>query len=87
MTQGTTKEEPKQLIAYGAQMLAVKEKSFVRGEMEEQLRTGHVTTFHLEMVKYMTGLYISPLVAIPQTGHKNRLIYDFSWSILNVRAN
>ena len=49
----------------------------------EQLQVGHVSIFILALIRHLQKLWIYPLAAIPQTVHKHRLIYDFSWSWLN----
>ena len=47
------------------------------------LRAGNVAIFPLAYVHHLEGRWLSPLVEIPQTGQKSRLIYDYLCSGLN----
>ena len=60
----------------------LKEKSFSRKDLVEQLREGHIAIFPLSDFPNIKGLCLSPLAAMMQMRYKNWLIYRFSWSSL-----
>ena len=68
--------EIKTALNYGTHSSTVKENSFVRKELDNKTRSGHVAIFQWEDVKYLQGLCLSMLAAIIQSGRKTRLIYD-----------
>ena len=70
------KVELKKSLAYGAHSSTVKENSFVRKELANKPRSGHIAIFQWEDVKHLQGLWLSMLAAIIQSGRKTRLIYD-----------
>ena len=78
-----TKQELTREIRYGDHSSATEESTFVRTELAEQARAGHIDHFPLRAVRHLTRLWLSPLAAIPQRGRKPRLICDFLWSGLN----
>ena len=57
-----------------------------RKDLAEQLRSGRVENFPWEVVKLLSGLWLSPLLDITPLGRKPRLIYDLSWSGLDAKA-
>ena len=70
-------------IRYGAHYSVTKETTFVRTELVEQARAGHISLFPLRAVLHLPRLWISPIAAISQQGRKTCLVYDFSWSEIN----
>ena len=78
-----TAQDLTRAIKYGTHSSATKETNFVRTELEEQARAGHMTLFPLKTVHHLPRLWLSPLASILQRGRKPRLVYDFSWSGLN----
>ena len=74
-------------MSYGTHSSALKEKNFAWKELMEQLQAGHVVIFPWEAFKHLPGLWLLPLVKIPQTGRKPQIIYDFLWSGLNKKAH
>ena len=54
-------------------------------DQSDWLRAGNVAIFSWGYAKHLKGFWLSLLAAIPQTGGKPRLIYDF-WSILNEKV-
>ena len=75
-----TKQELTRAILYGAHSSATKETTFVRTELAEQARAGHISLFPLQAVRHLPRLWMSPIKAILKRGRKPCLIYDFSWS-------
>ena len=67
-------KEPESAIAYGTHSSENKEQSFVRTELAEQQQAVHVAIFPLAAIYHLKKLWLSLLAAIPQTGHKPRLI-------------
>ena len=76
-------QELTRAIKYVTHFSATKETTFVRTEIKEQARAGHITLFPPRVVRHLPRLWLSPLTSIPQRSRKARLIYDFSWSGLN----
>ena len=54
-------------------------------ELAEQVKTGHIDPLPLKSVSHLYCLSIYLISEIPQKGHNQHLIYDFSWSGLNTR--
>ena len=78
-----TNQELTRAIKYDTHSSATKETTFVRTELGEQARAGHIDLFLIRVVRHIPRLWISPIAAILQRGRKPRLIYNFSWSGLN----
>ena len=76
MTCGMMETELYSAITQGAHSSEIKEQYFVRMDLADQLQAGHVAIFNLATIFHLKKIWISPLVKIPQTSHKPRLIYD-----------
>ena len=72
---GMTDTELTREIWYGAHSSATKETTFVRKELQEQARAGHIAIFPLRAVRHLPKLWLFPLADILQRGRKPRLIY------------
>ena len=70
-------------MSYDAPNSATKERDFLREELSKQAQAGHISLSTLREIYHLTRLWTAPLSDIPQQGRKLRLIYDFSWIVLN----
>ena len=83
MPRRTAAEERVKAVAYGTYASAHKERDFLRTELLDQTRAGHIVVFHLSAVKDLPNLWLSPVASIPQTDRQPRLIYELSWIGVN----
>ena len=77
------KEERGTVILYGMHTFACKKAEFIHRELAEQVQSGHVAVFSLEVVTFLKNLWLLPIAVIPKVGRRPRIIYDFIWSGLN----
>ena len=82
MSRGTRNQQPTKDLMYGAHASKLKEKDSFLRELVDQLRDGNVAMFNLADFKHLQGLWLPPLVVIPQVGRKPCIIYNFSWIFL-----
>ena len=71
------RDEIQKSMIYRARVSAVKEKTFLRRELEEKIRAEKFSIFILSVIQYLLGLWISPLAATHQTGINPILLYNF----------
>ena len=80
---GIQKEELAKSLSYRENSSSVKENAFVMKDIMDHLRDRHLAISTLVYVHNINGMWLYSLAAIPQTGRKYHIIYDFSCSGLN----
>ena len=83
LQRGTSEEELRAALHYGAHSSAVKDVDFVHQELTEQVQSGHIVVFLLATVCNLPKLWLYPVAAIPQVGRRPHLFLDFTWRDLN----
>ena len=63
---------------------ALCDADFVWAELAAQTTMGHIVVIPWVDVRWMLGIWISTLSIIPQEVHQPQLIYEYTWSNLNV---
>ena len=76
-------EQKEAAIRYGAYVSSNKEVGFINTELDKKVQSGHVTILPLEAFNYLHNLWLSPVAVILQVGRRPRLIFYFTWSVIN----
>jgi hypothetical protein len=70
-------------LKYGCHCSATLASQYVRDELANQVSFGHICLLSWSQARHLPDLWISPVGSIPQARHRNRLIYDYTWSGTN----
>ena len=54
--------------------------------MEEQVQTGNMTVFPLATIDHLPNLWLSPVLVIPKERQLPRLVFVFTWIVLNKKT-
>ena len=77
------RDEVQKAMTYGAHASAVKYNNFLRRELEEKIRAGHVAIFILTDMQQLLVLCLTPISETYQTGRNPILLYIYFWIRLN----